>query len=122
MYNPNATSGKIDSKKGLGSFASQTKLTRFNDKRNWNPGPGRYDVLAEKKIRSRSTVLLSSQLQARELFKHEIRAATGIPGPGDYEGKTFRSITTTNPVFKSKNTRFQDRTIDNPPVGYYKWE
>lgn len=34
----------VDSKKGFGFFASQTTLSRFNDKRNWNPGPGRYEV------------------------------------------------------------------------------
>jgi len=34
--------GKVDSKKGYGFLASQTKLARFEGKRNWNPGPGRY--------------------------------------------------------------------------------
>ena len=41
-YNPSALKGKVDSKKGLGFLASQTKLDRFNNKRNWNPGPGMY--------------------------------------------------------------------------------
>jgi hypothetical protein len=41
-YNPAVLKGKVDSKKGLGFMASETKLSRFNDKRNWNPGPGMY--------------------------------------------------------------------------------
>lgn len=41
-YKSDALYKNIDSKKGFGFFASQTTLRRFNDKRNWNPGPGRY--------------------------------------------------------------------------------
>ena len=41
-YNLNIVQAKIDSKKGTGYLASQTTLSRFNNMRNSNPGPGRY--------------------------------------------------------------------------------
>ena len=41
-YNPSILHGKTDSKKGFGFLASETKNSRFSNKRNWNPAPGRY--------------------------------------------------------------------------------
>jgi hypothetical protein len=84
-YNPLALSNKIMSKRGSGNFASLTKLERFNDKRNWNPGPGRYDFSLKKSKRSKSTYQFTNHSQMRELFKHEIKTAGNIPAPGDYE-------------------------------------
>lgn len=43
-YDSPALYKNVDSRKGFGFFASQTTLSRFNDKRNWNPGPGKYEV------------------------------------------------------------------------------
>ena len=65
-YNLSAVSAKIDSKKGSGFLASQTKLSRFNEGRNWNPGPGRYDVnRSNRKMRSSSMVNLKNSFQER---------------------------------------------------------
>ena len=61
-YKLKLNSSKVDSKKGSGCFASQTQLNRFDLKRNWNPGPGRYET-PKRMNKTKSTVLLSSQLQ-----------------------------------------------------------
>jgi hypothetical protein len=83
-FKPDALYKNVDSKKGFGFLASETTLARFNSKRNWNPGPGRYEVQTERRTKSNSSIL-KVNLQARELFDSEIRAAKEKPGPGNYE-------------------------------------
>lgn len=105
-YNPLSLANRIESKKGTGIFASATKITRFNDKRNWNPGPGRYDFSLNKSKRTKSTYQFSTNSSVRQLFKEEVRTAGKLPGPADYDERLRRSASTYNSIFKSNVNRF----------------
>lgn len=144
MYESGANFQKISSKKGTGSFASTSKLSRMERSRSHVPGPGSYQVICKigsapitrlKKSKSslssflnttaQSTVALSTKLQtkAHDLFKYEITESKKFPGPGFYDlaGKTegYGKKLSLKSNFKSKVDRFIDNKMETPAVGQY---
>lgn len=76
----------------------------------------------QKDKKSKSTYQFINKSQARDIFEHEIKVAGSVPGPGDYDHRLRRSVSTHSSVFKSNINRFRMNNIDAPPIGYYKWQ